>query len=240
MIFLDLFAGIGGFALAAYNAGLKFDMHLFSEINREVIRIYQSRFPDAQNLGDIRNIRKEDLPDGEYVICGGFPCQDISIAGRGAGLGGTKSQLWFEMLRVICLVRPMLAVVENVSALLVRGLDTVLGGLAENGFDAEWQTLSAREVGAPHKRERIWIVAYPHSQRRENATLPLACKRRDSIPGEILRRLEAGERPDTGHRRYGALNPQFVEWLLGLPLNWTDIIIRAGLRFSLLQKEPQD
>ena len=167
MIFLDLFAGIGGFALAAYNAGLKFDMHLFSEINREVIRIYQSRFPEAVNPGNIQNIKKEDLPDGEYLICGGFPCQDISNAGRKRGLDGPESKLWFEMLRIIRLVRPRVAIVENVPALAVRGLDRVLRGIASIGYDAEWEIISARDAGAPHLRERLWIVAYPHRKRRE-------------------------------------------------------------------------
>lgn len=159
MTFLSLFSGIGGFDLAAYRCGLRFDRHLFSEIDPYAIKVFQARFPDAEALGDITKIK--DLPDDEYIICGGFPCQDISVAGKGAGLAGARSGLWFEMLRLIGDLRPRFVIVENVGALLVRGIDTVLGTLAEIGYDAEWQIISAASVGAPHRRERIYIVAYP-------------------------------------------------------------------------------
>lgn len=100
------------------------------------------------------------------VICGGFPCQDVSFAGTGAGLAGTRSGLWREMVRAICLVGPQYAVVENVAALLSRGMGTVLGDLAEIGHDAEWDCLSACRFGAPHARERVFIVSYPHREGR--------------------------------------------------------------------------
>lgn len=166
--FLSLFSGIGGFDLAAYNCGLRFDRHLFSEIDPYAIKVFQARFPDAEPLGDITKIKKEDLPDGDYIIAGGFPCQDISVAGKGAGLAGSRSGLWFEMLRLISDLRPRFIVVENVGALLVRGIDTVLGTLAKVGYDAEWQIISASSVGAPHRRERVYIVAYPTEGRGQN------------------------------------------------------------------------
>jgi DNA (cytosine-5)-methyltransferase 1 len=93
------------------------------------------------------------------VISGGFPCQDISIAGKGAGITGERSGLWREFARIICEVRPRYVLVENSPALVARGLGTVLGDLAEMGFDARWGVLGAVHAGAPHKRERIWIVA---------------------------------------------------------------------------------
>jgi DNA (cytosine-5)-methyltransferase 1 len=93
------------------------------------------------------------------VISGGFPCQDISVAGRGAGIEGTRSGLWKQMLRIICEVEPKIAYMENSPALTVRGLGVVLGDLAEIGFDAEWGVLSCADVGGVHKRERIWIKA---------------------------------------------------------------------------------
>jgi len=160
--FLDLFSGIGGFALGAYWAGLKFDEHYFSEVDDYAIRVYKQRFPDAIGLGDIRKIRGQDLPKGDWITCGGFPCQDISVAGKGAGLAGERSGLWFEYARLIGEVRPRYAIMENVGALSFRGLDTVLGSLAEIGYDAEWCDIRASDVGAPHKRERLWIVGYPH------------------------------------------------------------------------------
>lgn len=159
--FLDLFSGIGGFALGAYNAGLRFDGHYFSEIDEYATRVYRLRFPGAVALGDINGIRGSGLPAGEWIIAGGFPCQDISVAGKGAGLAGARSGLWFQYARIIGELRPAYAIMENVGALAFRGLDSVLGSLAEIGYDAEWQDIRASDVGAPHRRERIWIVAYP-------------------------------------------------------------------------------
>jgi DNA (cytosine-5)-methyltransferase 1 len=135
MKYLDLFAGIGGFALGAYWAGIKFDGHYFSEIDKYAISVYQKRFPDAVFLGDIRKIHamnvdrevqignEQYIPPGDWIISGGFPCQDISVAGKGAGLDGDRSGLWFEYARLISEVRPRFAIMENVGALTVRGLD---------------------------------------------------------------------------------------------------------------------
>ena len=101
MYFLDLFSGIGGFALGAYWAGMRFERHYFSEIDDYAIKVYSKRFPDAIALGDIKQIHGKDLPNGEWIIAGGFPCQDISVAGKGAGLAGERSGLWYEYARII-------------------------------------------------------------------------------------------------------------------------------------------
>lgn len=101
------------------------------------------------------------------IITGGFPCQDISNAGKRAGIEGARSGLWKDMLETIRLVRPKYAVVENVSDLRNRGMGTVLGDLAQAGYDAEWDCLQAREFGAPHKRERIFIIAYSNCERAQ-------------------------------------------------------------------------
>jgi DNA (cytosine-5)-methyltransferase 1 len=101
------------------------------------------------------------------VVSGGFPCQDISAAGKGAGISGERSGMWAEMARIIGEVRPRFAFVENSPMLTLRGLGTVLGDLAEMGFDARWGVLGASAVGAHHKRERIWIVAYSTGERSE-------------------------------------------------------------------------
>ena len=93
------------------------------------------------------------------IITGGFPCQDISSAGKGAGIQGSRSGLWREMSRIIREVRPRFAFVENSPMLTTRGLDVVLGDLASMGYHARWGVLGARHVGAPHKRDRIWIAA---------------------------------------------------------------------------------
>jgi DNA (cytosine-5)-methyltransferase 1 len=97
------------------------------------------------------------------VVSGGFPCQDISSAGKGAGIDGERSSMWKHMARVVCEVRPEWVFVENSPMLVSRGLGTVLRDLAEIGFDAAWTVLSAAQVGAPHIRERIWICAHSNS-----------------------------------------------------------------------------
>ena len=97
------------------------------------------------------------------VVSGGFPCQDISAAGKGAGIDGERSGMWQEMARIICEVRPRYAFIENSPMLTTRGLDVVLSDLASMGFDARWGVLGADDIGACHRRERIWILA--HSNR---------------------------------------------------------------------------
>jgi DNA (cytosine-5)-methyltransferase 1 len=167
--FLDLFAGIGGFALGVYWSGMRFENHFCSEIDPYEVELYAKRFPDSVQLGDITKIDFEKLKNdypGEWIIAGGFPCQDISIAGKGAGIEGKRSGLWFEMWRAIRILRPRFVIAENVGAITFRGLDQVLSSLAEIGYDAEWQDIRAADVGAPHRRERIWIVAYPMSTRK--------------------------------------------------------------------------
>jgi DNA (cytosine-5)-methyltransferase 1 len=159
--FLDLFAGIGGFRLGSEWAGLRFDRHFYSEVDPYACKVYAARFPEAEALGDIRAIKGVALPRGDWIIAGGFPCQDISVAGKGAGLSGERSGLWYEYARIIGELRPRYAIMENVGALAFRGLDSVLGSLAALGYDAEWQDIRASDVGAPHRRERIWIVAHP-------------------------------------------------------------------------------
>ncbi|OLY75749.1 DNA methyltransferase [Pseudomonas sp. ATCC PTA-122608] len=98
------------------------------------------------------------------VVSGGFPCQDISIQGRGAGIEGARSGLWKEMARIVDEVRPTYVWLENSPMLVTRGLALVLGDLAKMGYDAQWCRVSASECGAPHKRDRIWLLAYPNSE----------------------------------------------------------------------------
>lgn len=164
MNFLDLFSGIGGFRLGAEWAGMKFEHEFHSDIEPYPNKIYAKHFPNSIQLGDVAKINGHELKKqygNDWIITGGFPCQDISIAGKGAGLSGSRSGLWFEMQRIISELRPRYAIMENVPALTFRGLDRVLGSLADIGYDAEWTVISARDIGASHLRKRIWIVAYP-------------------------------------------------------------------------------
>ena len=168
----SLFSGIGGLELGLESAGVG---HTLWQVEAEAFprSILARHWPGAdRSVCDVRLAGSHNLAPVE-VICGGFPCQDISTAGLGAGLDGRKSGLWFEYARILREVRPRFVVVENVASLLVRGLDRVLGSLAELGYDAEWSTLSAAEVGAPHLRRRLFIIGWlPNAERQPRRTQP--------------------------------------------------------------------
>jgi DNA (cytosine-5)-methyltransferase 1 len=155
---LDLFSGIGGFSLGLERAGMRTVQ--FVELDPFCRAVLAKHWPDVPCHDDIRTFH---APAGfADVICGGFPCQDLSFAGEGAGLAGERSGLWSEYARLIGEVRPRYAIVENVSALLARGLGDVLRDLAEIGYNAEWHCIPAAAVGAPHRRDRVWVVCYPY------------------------------------------------------------------------------
>lgn len=156
---LDLFSGIGGFSLGLERTG-GFRTIAFCEIDPYCRRVLAKHWPGVPVYRDVRRLTGKRVGPVQ-VICGGFPCQDISAAGSRVGIDGERSGLWGEYARLIGELRPSYAIVENVSALLGRGLSTVLGDLAEIGYDAEWHCIPASAVGAPHIRDRIWIVAYP-------------------------------------------------------------------------------
>lgn len=167
---LDLFAGIGGFSLGLEQTG-GFRTAAFCEINEPATKVLNKHWPKVPVYGDIADLTKELLDaDGITIDCitGGFPCQDISLAGKGAGLAGERSGLWFQFHRLIKEIQPQVVIAENVSALRSRGLEEVLRSLAEVGYDAEWHCIPASAVGAPHRRDRIWIVAYPRHGSRGN------------------------------------------------------------------------
>lgn len=161
---LDLFSGIGGISLGLERTG-GFRTVAFCEIEPYCRAVLRRHWPDVPIFEDVRTLTGADVP-GVDAIAGGFPCQDISIAGKGAGIDGQRSGLWAEYARLVREVRPGYVLVENVSALLGRGLERVLGDLAAIGYDAEWHCIPASAVGAPHERDRVWIVAYPDSRQR--------------------------------------------------------------------------
>ena len=157
---LDTFSGIGGFSYAAERIVGGFETVAFVEREPFCQEVLQQHWPTVPIYDDITTFNPE--PYSADVVCGGFPCQDISLAGKQAGIKeGTRSGLFYELMRVVRLVRPQYVVLENVSAILANGLDTVLGTLAEAGFDAEWACIPASAVGACHQRDRWWLVAYP-------------------------------------------------------------------------------
>jgi len=162
---LDLFSGIGGFSIGLERAGMR--TVAFCEIDAEARKVLIKHWPNVPVFTDVTKLTKDDINEKIDVLAGGFPCQDISTAGRGAGLSGSRSGLWFEFHRLIDEIRPRYAIIENVAALRSRGLGEVLRSLSEIGYDAEWHCIPASAVGAPHQRDRIWIVAYPTSGRCE-------------------------------------------------------------------------
>ena len=159
MKILDTFAGIGGFSYAAEKLIGGFETTQFIEIDPFCQKVLKKHWPHVPIHDDIRTFTAK--PKEYQVICGGFPCQDISVAGLHKGITEeTRSGLFFELMRVIRMVRPQYVVLENVAAILNRGLDIVLRELSEAGYDAEWSVIPASSVGACHKRSRWWLVAY--------------------------------------------------------------------------------
>jgi DNA (cytosine-5)-methyltransferase 1 len=160
---LSLFAGIGGFDLGLERTG-GFETVAFCEVDERCRRVLAKNWPGVPIYEDVRELSAQHLTaDGVAVdvICGGFPCQDISLAGRMRGIGGSKSGLWSHYRRLIEEVGPRWVIVENAPTLRSHGLDRLLGELAALRYDAEWHCLPLNAFGAPHRRDRLWIVAYP-------------------------------------------------------------------------------
>lgn len=190
---LSLFAGVAGLDL-----GLKIAMpgsRVVCYVEREayaaatlVARMEDSALDQAPVWDDVGTFDGKPWRGAVDLICGGFPCQDISCAGKGEGLEGKRSGLWYEYARIIDEVRPRYVFVENVSALLVRGIDVVLGSLAELGFDAEWGSARASDVGAPHRRERIFILAHRNVRGQQRD------RRRSVLDGERTAQRDDSDR----------------------------------------------
>lgn len=154
--------GCGGLELGLERAGVG---HVVwqCEIDPAARRNLARHWPGVRQYTDVKEMNHGNTERVD-VICGGSPCQDLSFAGKGDGLAGARSGLWFEYLRLVRELRPRYVVIENVPALVTRGLGVVLGGLAEAGYDAVWFTLRAADVGATHLRERLFVVAYRHGE----------------------------------------------------------------------------
>ena len=209
---LDLFSGIGGFALGLEQAGLSRPVG-FVEIDPFCQRVLAKHWPGVPIHDDVTT--REFIEGEADVITGGFPCQDISLAGKRAGLSGSRSGLYRHVIRAIRVVRPKFAILENVAALLSGGMGDVLGDLAEVGYDAEWHCIPASAVGAPHRRDRVWIVANPRSEQHEGGRPPLGGEIAEKLsraaadanePGlEIIVNRDAGEfSPSFGARQWSA------------------------------------
>lgn len=204
----SLFAGIGGFDLGFERAG--FEIRWQIEIDPWARAVLAKHWPHVYRHDDIRTAGAHNL-EAVDVLCGGFPCQDISLAGKGAGIAeGTRSGLWAEYARLIRELRPRYVVVENVAALLARGrgFGRVLGDLATCGYDAEWDCIPASAVGAPHERDRVWLIAYPGGQQHEgdrNAFCGSLAAQLPEVAADVdgQRQLQPEGRITEGWRRTG-------------------------------------
>ena len=160
---LDLFSGIGGFSLGLERAGM--ETVAFCEFDKHAQKVLKKHWPDVPIHEDVRTLDGKQYRGTVDVICGGFPCQDVSVAGRKAGFNGERSSLYTEMLRIVSECLPRYAIFENVTGLISgdggRWFARFLYDLAEIGYDAEWHCISASYIGAPHHRDRVWIIAYP-------------------------------------------------------------------------------
>jgi DNA (cytosine-5)-methyltransferase 1 len=181
MTYGSLFSGCGGMDLGLERAGMTCVWQVENDPYAQ--KVLQKHWPDVRRHDDVRTFP----PEGEWgcdLIAGGFPCQDISLAGRGVGIGGERSGLWFEFARILRVLRPRFAIVENSAALANRGLWAVLGTLAELGFDAEWAVLPASAFGACHIRARMFIVAHRQRGRRDGLHERQQTRRLASDPGD--------------------------------------------------------
>ena len=182
---LDLFSGIGGFSLGLERTG-GFETVAFCEIEPFPRRVLAKHWPKVPCYDDVRTLTGARLAaDGIFPDCivGGFPCQASSMTGP----EGERSGLWRQFRRLIGEVRPRVVVVENVPALVDRGLSTLLGDLTELGYDAEWRVVRASDVGCCHQRARLFVAAYPQGTERR-ATQP------DAAPAAVVRPAEPRER----------------------------------------------
>lgn len=159
---LDLFSGIGGFSIGLERAGMT--TAAFCEIDKGTRELLRQAWPNVPIFEDVRELNNRSLYESGVgaidVICGGFPCQDISSAWDGLGLAGKRSGLWFEYARIIGEVQPRFVILENVANLRKRGLAIVLNDLACMGYNADYGIIPASAVGAPHQRERLWTTAW--------------------------------------------------------------------------------
>src|SRR5574341_18334 len=172
----SLFSGIGGLDLGLERAGWAVQWQV--ESDEFCTRVLARHWPCVPRHGDILAVDPERLAP-VTLVCGGFPCQPVSVAGRRRGQDDTR-WLWSEFARIIRVLRPPLVLVENVPGLLGRGLGEVLGDLAASGYDAEWDGVPARSVGAPHIRDRVFIVAYA-DRLRWGADFPLVLSRQPHL-----------------------------------------------------------
>jgi DNA (cytosine-5)-methyltransferase 1 len=245
--FGELFAGIGGIGLGLENTG-EFEVAWQVEKDPYASRVLEKHWPDVPRHDDVCTFPKAEGNWDVDLIAGGFPCQDISLAGKGAGLEGARSGLFYEGIRIINTLRPRWVLLENVSALLIRGLDGVLGELAQIGYDAEWHCLPTGAVfGAPHRRDRIFILAHTHDSRsgasghEDEQDREKAVKRREEQSGsEPSRQCEDSVQGVYTNTSGNGLEGNFQEEISGISALQRNIVrIREGIGRQQWEVEPE-
>lgn len=212
---LSLFAGIGGFDLGLERTG-GFKTVAFCEIDPFCQKVLAKHWPGVPIYDDVRELIYGDasqvIAARPNVVCGGFPCQDISPAGHRAGIDGERSGLWSYYAAAICGVRPDWVIVENVRDLLIRGLGRVLADLASIGYDAWWDCVLASQLGYPHARDRLVLVAYPAALRRQEGERSAQEWRR-----LIRARVYGSPSPEARSANDDKVRSEFVRIVDGLP-----------------------
>ena len=236
---ISLFSGIWGFELAAQlvfgddvpSRKLRYQTFQFVEINPYAQKVLQTHFPNIPIWSDIRTyhpprFRKLDFPT---IIVGGFPCTNTSAAGNKQGLSGSESKLWWEMYRVIVEAQPDFVIIENPTGIIYRGLRTILGALRLAGYQTELEVISASELGAPHRRQRVFIIAYLHDLQlgqRQNFTEWTNHIRTDI---ERARQISSIAQTKSGSV---CVDDEFPSWVdgIGFDVNWGEPPTQAGLQ----------
>lgn len=231
MTFGSLFSGIGGMDLGLERSGMTCKWQV--EIDQWCRERLAGKWLGVKRHDDVNTFPPNGTPRDWYVdvIAGGFPCQDVSLAGKGEGIDGSRSGLWKRFRDIIRDLQPRYVLVENTPGLIVRGLDRVLGDLACLGFDAEWDVLSAAAFGASQLRKRLFIVAYPSGQRLPADLL---------APSEEFRRRDApqGWRRNVQFERLGGRvgdqeyppTPGDGEWSRIPQSRWEPPCVQRGVR----------
>lgn len=185
----SLFTGIGGFDLAAQRMGWENVFHC--EVEDHLRKFLKLKWPNAKSFGNIKNADFNQFSGKIDVLSGGFPCQNISAAGKKEGLHGAKSQLWFEMFRAVSEIRPRFVLAENSNQITKKGLEIILFQLAQIGYDAEWETFWASEFGFDHRRARTYFLAYPTGEGWKGILQGVKGKCRESNQRQINEALDS-------------------------------------------------
>ena len=203
---LDLFSGIGGFSYAAEHLVGGFQTIAFCDSDEPCRKVLRKHWPKTPIFTDVRSLQAKDIqplcPNGLSLITAGFPCQDLSVAGKQAGYDGERSVLFYEIIRLARELRPDFLLLENVRNLLSHQngetFQETLFQIAKAGYDAEWAVIPASDLGACHKRERIWIVAHTNGGRQQKQGLFLSTEERsgDGMESVSVRSSGSGESAD--------------------------------------------